>query len=64
MGDSFRSWCVSEPDTPVDAPMAATELRLWRRLRIVQELPDKDRRAVLHFIDSLVTRHQLEGDRE
>src|SRR5262245_49113660 len=32
-------------------PRSAAELRLWRKFRRVQQLPERDRRAVLQLID-------------
>jgi len=40
-----------------DAPQNGGELRLWRRLRQIQQLPDDQRRAVLKVLDGLLKSH-------
>jgi transcriptional regulator with XRE-family HTH domain len=40
-----------------DAPRNGGELRLWRRLRQIQQLPDDQRRAVLKVLDGLLKSH-------
>jgi len=39
-----------------ETPRTPSDLRLWRKLRQVRSLPERDRRAVLQLIDSLVER--------
>lgn len=40
-----------------DAPQSPAELRLWRRLRQIQNLPAAQRRAVLKVLDGLLAQH-------
>ena len=40
----------------VDAPRGGGEMRLWRRLRQIQQLPEDQRRAVLKVLDGLLGR--------
>jgi transcriptional regulator with XRE-family HTH domain len=37
-----------------DAPRGGGEMRLWRRLRQIQQLPEDQRRAVLKVLDGLL----------
>jgi hypothetical protein len=42
-----------KPPPKVEAPrQAPEEKRLWRHLRVVAELPERDQRAVLRLIDT------------
>lgn len=40
------------------APSAPRELRLWRKLRDVQELPERDQRLVLQLVETLLAKHR------
>jgi transcriptional regulator with XRE-family HTH domain len=42
---------------PADAPRGGGEMRLWRRLRQIQQLPEDQRRAVLKVLDGLLKSH-------
>jgi transcriptional regulator with XRE-family HTH domain len=43
-----------------EAPASTASLRLWRQLREVEHLPDADRKAVLRFVDALVSKQRLQ----
>lgn len=43
-------------DQLADAPSATDEVKLWKKLREVQRLPERDRRLVLQLIDSLLAK--------
>lgn len=36
--------------------------RLWRKLRLVEKLPDADRKAVLRFVDALLAKQRLDAE--
>jgi len=40
------------------APEPPVNLRLWRKLRLVENLPPADRRAVVRYIELLARQHQ------
>ena len=42
-----------------EAPASTASLHLWRQLREVETLPEADRKAVLRFVDALVTKQRL-----
>jgi transcriptional regulator with XRE-family HTH domain len=48
----------ARPSSPTPTPDPGAELRLWRKFRRVQQLSDRDRRAVFQLIDSLLARSQ------
>ena len=41
-----------------EAPLS---IRLWRRFRLVEKLPDADRKAIFRLIDGMLERHGLES---
>lgn len=45
---------------PLREPPPPRHTRLWRKLRDVEKLPDADRKAVLRFVDALLTRQRLQ----
>lgn len=44
------------PSRPIDTP-SPIEQRIWRHVRRIAELPDRDQRAVLRFIDTAALAH-------
>ena len=42
------------PSGAVNAPDTANELRLWRKLRQIRDLPDHKRRLLLQLIDQFL----------
>lgn len=36
---------------------------LWRRLKKIETLPKRDQKALLHYLDALVTKNGHDGDR-
>ncbi len=36
---------------------------LWRRLKKIESLPKRDQKALLHYLDALVTKNGHDGDR-
>jgi transcriptional regulator with XRE-family HTH domain len=43
-----------------EAPSSTSELRLWRQLRQIEKLPDADRKAILRYVDALLTKQSLQ----
>ncbi|MFH1618220.1 MAG: helix-turn-helix transcriptional regulator [Candidatus Margulisiibacteriota bacterium] len=43
--------------TPIVAPQCAA---LWRKLKILEDFPEKDRKAVLHYVDALAAKNKAE----
>ena len=48
---------------PPEAPASTVELHLWRRIRKLAQLPDRQRRAILQVLDSLLVEHEDHGPR-
>jgi transcriptional regulator with XRE-family HTH domain len=46
---------------PLREPEPPQHTRLWRKLREAEKLPEADRKAVLRFIDALLTRQRLQA---
>ena len=46
--------------TAIEAPSSTAELRLWRQLRQIEKLPDSDRKAILRYVDALLTKQRLQ----
>jgi transcriptional regulator with XRE-family HTH domain len=44
----------------VREPPPPKHTRLWRKLREIEKLPEADRKAVLRFVDALVTKQRLQ----
>jgi len=49
--------------SPAEGPRTALELRLWRKLRQLQKLPERERRAVFLMIDNALVRHGVGDDK-
>ena len=58
LGVSLDDLMQTQHETEAGPARTPTELRLWRRLRRILQLPAAERQAVLHFIDALIAGHK------